>query len=234
MTQHNTLYSISHNLISGYTRTMLDMNIVRMGQMPVGAKLIAPNHPTTTDPFFMLAVADTRIHILVTESAFKVPVIGKALVRSGHIPVLAKNGRAAFDAALELLRAGETVAIFPEGALSPMEGGLMPARTGAMRLALETNSPIIPVGIALEKARIHHKRMIIDGVEEHARWYLNGPYAVTVGAPIRYRGDVNNHDEVKRLSQNLMHHIHGLARQSEARLMQPTRAIRETAEIPAI
>jgi 1-acyl-sn-glycerol-3-phosphate acyltransferase len=234
MKQHNTLYSISRSFISGYAKTMLDMNIVRAGGMPEGAKIIAANHPTTTDPFFMLAVADTRIHILVTESAFKVPLMGKILLRCGHIPVVAKNGRAAFDAALELLRAGHTIAIFPEGALSPLEGGLLPARTGTLRLALETNSPIVPVGIALLKERIRHKCMVIDGVEEHARWYLNGPYAVTVGAPLRYRGDVTNHDEVHRLSQNLMCHIRGLARQSKYRLLGRALAIRETAELPAI
>ena len=67
---------------------------------------------------------------------FQMPVLGCFLQGAGHIPVLARNGRAAFDAAAELLKEGKTVGIFPEGAQSPLEGGACPAHTGVARLPL--------------------------------------------------------------------------------------------------
>ena len=83
-------------------------------------------------------------------------VLGRYLRAAGHIPVITGNGRAAFEEAKRLLGAGQTVTIFPEGSISPLEGGFYPARTGVARLALSTGAPVIPVGIHLDRERIQH------------------------------------------------------------------------------
>ena len=46
--------------------------------------------------------------------------------------------------------------IFPEGALSPQEGGFCQARTGVARLALESGAPVFPAGIHLQRERIRN------------------------------------------------------------------------------
>ena len=60
-----------------------------------------------------------------------------------------EGGRAALtalDAAIPALRAGDLVGVYPEGTRSP-DGRLYRGRTGAARLALLAEVPIIPVGI---------------------------------------------------------------------------------------
>jgi hypothetical protein len=67
---------------------------------------------------------------------FQVPLLGAYLKRAGHIPVEAGKGQEAIDAAVALLKKGHTVVIFPEGVISPLEGGFHEARTGVARIAL--------------------------------------------------------------------------------------------------
>jgi len=214
------LYNFSRPVVKTYTSTMLNMDVQWHQPLPKGAKIIAANHPSTTDPFFVAAMANHQVFILINEKLFKVPVFGKYLRSSGHIPVVVGQGRAAMDEALMRLAQNETVVIFPEGALSPREGGFCEPRTGAARLALLSGAPIIPVGIHLLRERVHSIITHIEGREEEGRWYFRGPYNITVGRPISFRGDVENHEYVQRVSKAIMTHIRELAFQSQDRMQQ--------------
>lgn len=147
-------YRVGRDVTQAAARLLLRMDVVRSGPLLAGPKIIAPNHPTTIDPFLVPAYMNERVHILVTESAFKVPGFGASLRAAGHIPVFAGEGKRAFEAALHLLCEGHNVAIFPEGALSPVDGGLHRAHTGVARLALLSGAAVIPLGIGLEPSRI--------------------------------------------------------------------------------
>ncbi len=193
---------------------MLKVDIQRRAALPTGAKIIAANHPTTTDPFLMMGVASEPINILITEMCFKVPVLGRYLRAAGHVPVIDGNGRAAFEQAIKLLKAGRTVVIFPEGALSPLEGGVCPPHTGVARLALATGAPVVPVGIHLQREGIYFRETTVDEKTEVARFYLRGPYAVTVGEPMRFEGNVEDREFVRSVSQRVMQRISLLSRES--------------------
>lgn len=75
---------------------------------------------------------------------------GWLLTRMGHIPVDRKSATPA-DAlrpAADAIRAGQLLALWPEGTTNRHhpERGLLPAKTGAARLALLAGCPVIPVG----------------------------------------------------------------------------------------
>lgn len=212
------LYWFSKPLVLSYTGTMLKMSVHKHEQFPAGAKIIAANHPSTTDPFFVAAMLRQQAFILINELLFQVPLLGAYLRRAGHIPVQAGNGQAAIDTALAYLKAGHTIIIFPEGALSPLEGGFHKARTGVARLALASGVPVIPVGIHLLREHAHTIRSTVRGRVDYGRWYLHGPYAITAGCPLRFSGDVEDRPHVRSVAAHIMHHIIELARQSEHRL----------------
>jgi 1-acyl-sn-glycerol-3-phosphate acyltransferase len=199
---------------------MLDMDVVQHAPLPEGPKIFAANHPTTTDPFLILTLTAEPMSILITEMCFKVPVFGDYLRAAGHIPVIKDNGRAAFDGAVQLLAAGQNVGIFPEGALSPLNGslGFCKPRTGAARLALISGAPVVPIGIHLQHERIRFHETAVDGDTEVARWYLNGPYAVTVGEPMRFDGDVEDWEYVRSVSTRVMGRIVQLSQESALRM----------------
>jgi len=82
------------------------------------------------------------------EAVFRAPIVGPIVTRAGQIPVLRESADAgrALAAAMDAVRAGECVAIYPEATLTrdpqlwPMVG-----KTGAARVALSTGCPVIPI-----------------------------------------------------------------------------------------
>lgn len=219
---HEALTRKALNRVAGpvvglYAALMLDLDVAWDAPLPEGPKIIAPNHPTTTDPFLVTTVVREPVSILIDDRLFKVPLFGRYLRLAGHVPVVPGRGREAFEAARRLLEAGRTVAIFPEGHISPPEGGFYGPRTGAVRLSLITGAPIVPVGIHLDRARIRLVETSIEGKTVVGTWYLRGPYAITVGEPMRLQGDVEDREHVRAASERLIQRIAVLARQGERR-----------------
>jgi 1-acyl-sn-glycerol-3-phosphate acyltransferase len=158
------------------------------------------------------------LSILIIEHAFKAPLFGGILRLSGHIPVLSADRHSAFDAAHKHLRDGQTVAIFPEGDLSPRQGGSLPAHSGAARLALITGVPVIPIGIYFRRERARPLVSKFNGKSETGFWYLRGPYGVTIGNPMHFVGDTTDRVRVKSISNIIMDVINSLALVSQRRL----------------
>jgi len=228
MQTKNVLYWFTKPVLLSYTTTMLKMNVQRRAPFPKGARIIAANHPSSSDPFFVAAMLRHQSYILIKDLLFQVPVLGEYLRRSGHIPVEPGKGQQALDTALEYLRAGRTVMIFPEGRLSPLEGGFRKAHSGVARLALESGAPVIPVGIHLSRERLHSVRSTVRGRDEYGHWYLRGPYHITTGSPLYFTGGAQDHAHVHAVADTVMHHIIELTRQSENRMKrQPLSLISE-------
>ena len=156
---------------------------------------------------------------MITAKAFKVPVFGWFLRKVQEIPVPLTQGSTALEEAQRQIGKGRSVAIFIEGHISPLEGGFLPPRSGAARLALSTGIPIVPVGISLRREHCKNIRSrIAGGIPSEARWYLHGPYAITVGEPALFEGDVEDHAHVNRVSESIMEKIRALAHESDGRL----------------
>ncbi|MEJ5310830.1 MAG: lysophospholipid acyltransferase family protein [Anaerolineae bacterium] len=216
----DVLYTVGHPLVALYYKLTLNPDIVFHHPLPAGPKILVANHPSTTDPLILTTLCAEPVRILITESVFTIPVVGRLLRRTGQIPVAHDNGRAAFDEALRRLKDGQTVGIFPEGSLSPREGGLHGPRTGAARLALLTGAPIIPVGIHLDRARLRYGAKQLDERDEPIRWYWRGPYAMTVGQPFYLQGDIEDREGVHAAAERIMQAIRHLAGQSERRMRE--------------
>lgn len=76
-------------------------------------------------------------------------LLGGSLARRwlGMIPVRSETKKYALDEAIRTVRKGEIVGIFPEGTRNTNEHELLKGKTGAVRLALATRAPLIPIGI---------------------------------------------------------------------------------------
>lgn len=116
-----------------------------------GGFIVAANHLSHADPVLMgLFLHDCGLspRFLGKAELFGVPGMGEVLRRAGQIPVHRGTGLAghAFVEAVQAVKAGECVVVYPEGTLTrdpqlwPMRG-----RPGVARIALETGAPVIPV-----------------------------------------------------------------------------------------
>ena len=113
-----------------------------------GGLIIAANHQTYIDPFWLSVPIKRPTRYLAWSAAFRWPVVGKCLAWFGAWPLaLEGSDPAAIRRSLQWLREGGAVVIFPEGGRSTASGDLERFKAGAVRLALEAQVPILPVTI---------------------------------------------------------------------------------------
>lgn len=117
-----------------------------------GGCILVLNHVSHVDPLTAahLVYDHGRLpHYLAKSGLFKNKAFGRFLLAAGQIPVerLSKNAAGAFDAAVEAVREGKCVVVYPEGTITrDPDGWPMTGKSGAARIALETGCPVIPVG----------------------------------------------------------------------------------------
>lgn len=115
---------------------------------PNGGLIIAANHQTYIDPFWLSVPIKRPTRYLAWSAAFRWPIVGTGLRLLGAWPLaLEGSDPAAIRRSLQWLRDGGAVVIFPEGARSTETGSLDRFKAGAVRLAMEAQVPILPVTI---------------------------------------------------------------------------------------
>jgi 1-acyl-sn-glycerol-3-phosphate acyltransferase len=218
--RRSRLYELSRALIRAYSELLLRMDVYwHQDLLPEGPKLFVANHPSASDPFLIhLLARREQLSVLISGSAFAVPILGRYLRHTRQIAVLADQRGEALEQAQRYLEAGRSVGIFPEGDFSPREGGFRTPRTGAARLALATGVPVIPVGIYLPRERALRIASKIKGRDSVGYWYLYGPYGITVGQPLQFEGRPEDRAQVGAISSTLMQWIKSLADESEQRV----------------
>lgn len=120
-------------------------------QVPTsGGALLAVNHLSHVDPIVLVSyvLAQGRVpRFLAMKELWGMRVVGAPLRGGRHIPVdRHASGVEAYRAAVEAVRRGEVVVLYPEGGFAHhSDGWPRAARTGVARIALETGAPVIPV-----------------------------------------------------------------------------------------
>ncbi len=211
-------FELGRAIVSLYTSLFFHLDIHYKAVLPPGPKILVANHPSTIDPILLTLVVPEQTCILITERLFKVPIVGRSLRLTGHIEVLLENGRRALEEGLRFLAKGRTLGVFPEGVISPPEGGCARHHTGAARLALQSGAPVIPVGIALEPRCLWRRETTVRNLTDTAAWYFSGPYAITVGEPVTFQGNVEDRECVQAVTGQIMDLTNALSLESTRRV----------------
>jgi 1-acyl-sn-glycerol-3-phosphate acyltransferase len=112
-----------------------------------GAAIIAPNHKSLYDSFFLALATRRHLRFMGKSELFEGP-FGRLLVRLGAFPV--RRGTAdqdALETARTILRQGGLLSLFPEGTRVRDPDTLGSPRRGAGRLAIEAQAPLVPCAI---------------------------------------------------------------------------------------
>jgi 1-acyl-sn-glycerol-3-phosphate acyltransferase len=113
-----------------------------------GAVVLAANHLTDLDGFVLQFALARPIFFMAKAELHQNPVLDPILRQLGSFPIHRGVRDAwAFEHAHRVLEHGQVLGIFPEGQRS-QGAGLRPAKTGAARLALDANCPLLPVAIS--------------------------------------------------------------------------------------
>lgn len=139
-----------------------------------GPIILAPNHRAYMDPPYLSMVTKRQLHLMAKGELFKIPLFGPYIKAMGAFPVRRGSAdRGAIRQAMEELKAGHVVGIFPEGTRAD-SGTLLPAERGFALIAKQTGVPIVP--IALEGTdRVHPK---------HGKRLHRAAVIATIGKPM--------------------------------------------------
>jgi len=118
-----------------------------------------------------------HIRFLATKGAFDKPVVGTLLRGMRHISVDMTAGADAFRLAVEALRAGEVLGVFPEGGVSA-SFTVRDLKSGAVRMAAEAGVPVIPVAVW------GGHRLMTKGPKTPLRAKFGLPVTFAVGEPM--------------------------------------------------
>jgi 1-acyl-sn-glycerol-3-phosphate acyltransferase len=112
-----------------------------------GPLLLAPNHFSQMDHFFVGLYLRRKIRFMAKSQLFGPPVLTYIYKHGGVFPVRrGHRDEEAFKTAFMLLQQGEMVLVYAEGGRS-RSGELGEAKPGIGRLALESGVPVVPVAV---------------------------------------------------------------------------------------
>jgi 1-acyl-sn-glycerol-3-phosphate acyltransferase len=131
------------------SRVLWRISVRGVEHVPVaGGLVIAANHQTYADPFWIGSRVNRPVRYLAWNEAFRWPLVGRALELLGAWPLALERGNpTAYRRSLQWLRGGGAVMIFPEGQRAFADGEVVRFKAGAVRLALEAGVPILPVTV---------------------------------------------------------------------------------------
>ncbi|MCK6094391.1 1-acyl-sn-glycerol-3-phosphate acyltransferase [Micrococcus sp. EYE_162] len=144
-------YVVPAALVRPLMRSLVRQRWEHTDRIPRTGAILAVNHISEIDP---LSVAHMVYNqgllptIMAKAELWKVPGLKQMLQSTRMIPVdRSRDGGRSLEAARAALAAGRVIVVYPEGTVThDPDGWPMAARTGAVRLALQTGAPLVPVG----------------------------------------------------------------------------------------
>lgn len=166
-----------------------------------GGAVLAVNHTGYMD--FTYAGLPVRtpkryIRFMAKQEVFDNKISGPIMRALKHIPVDRAAGADSYQAAVEYLRRGELVGVYPEATIS-RSFEIKELKSGAARMAIEAEVPIIPIVIW------GAQRVWTKGFPKRLG-RTNTPISIAVGAPIRpYEPAAELTAELRSTMQRLLH-----------------------------
>ena len=153
------------------------------------AVLICPNHVHALDSAIIVAKFKRKVNVLAKEELFKNGFICWIADVFGIYPVKPdKKSMETVKTSLKILKNNELLMLFPEAARQGMAKGIKP-KDGAIKLAIRSGVPIVPVGIQ-------------GNFKPFTKVKIN------IGKPIDYnkysKEDTNNKELMEKLTQELL------------------------------
>ena len=158
-----------------------------------GAAVLVCNHVSFVDAVLLMAASPRPMVFLMDHRIFRQPVLGWLFRLAKAIPIAPQKEdpqayEAAFERAAEVLRAGDLLAIFPEGGITK-DGTLQPFKGGIVKILDRARAdgldvPVVPM--ALTNLWGSYFSRIEQGtamVRPFRRGFLN-PVGLNVGAPM--------------------------------------------------
>jgi 1-acyl-sn-glycerol-3-phosphate acyltransferase len=166
-----------------------------------GGAVVAINHTSYLD-WMPAAIAaykrHRRLRFMIKEEMTQVKIVSFLIRHTGTIPVDRRAGAGAYAVAVERLRAGELVAVYPEATIS-RSFELKEFKSGAARMSIEAAVPIVPLIVWGA-----HRRWTKDHPRRLGRAKI--PMTVNVGKPLPPAASIEQTDAAMREAMTTLLH----------------------------
>lgn len=123
--------------------------------------VLAGNHTKWLDPIMLVAISKRQVHFLAKKSLFKGP-IGLIVKGMGAIPVdRSIHDKNALNNAINELNNNCVIGVFPEGTINKGDNQTLPFKIGAVKMAHDTNSYLVPF-IITGKYKLFRKKITVE------------------------------------------------------------------------
>jgi 1-acyl-sn-glycerol-3-phosphate acyltransferase len=139
-----TFYDFAKAVVGGALRTVWRLKVHGAERVPrSGPLIVACNHVSYFDPPSLGVALPRPLRYMAKVELFRMPVLGPLITWLNAFPVDRSRGDvAAIKRAVEILRSGAAVGIFPEGTRNK-SGDLRP-QVGVALLAVLSGAPVLP------------------------------------------------------------------------------------------
>lgn len=211
-------YRVATALGRGLLRALdVDLRVEGADNVPErGPVILASTHVSYVDmlPISLAARQRGRFPRFMARHDVWQPVLRHAMDAMGHIPVDRAAPAGAYLHARALLRAGETVAVFPEGGIS-YSFTVRALTRGVASLAQETGAVVVPVAL-WGNQRIYSvgrpEGGVLGGTEPGPDWTRGRRLDVLLGAPLTVTAQDDLTDWTEALGHRLTGMLEGLQR----------------------
>ena len=165
MSVRAAFHTVFYHTVVSFLKTLLGfgsrVRLVRFGEIPAGACVMASNHISHFDPPFLSGWLPRKIDWIAMAELFGAAWSRAAFTWLDVIPVdRSGDDRQALRHALRRLEEGRMIGIFPEGGIrdgtrSILAGAEM--REGAFLIAAKAKCPVVPV-VILGSERLYNRR----------------------------------------------------------------------------
>jgi len=183
-----SMYEVYRSAIRIYLRTFVEFQIWGQENLNEATPpcIYCSNHFSSTDPFFVITLMKEPVHMVIGPG-FSVPIAKHFLKWMEQINALPKHRKEVIPRAVEYLKKGESIYIFPEGDLNN-QIEFRQFYHGMAKIYQEYPVPIIPIGIVSPRSHVKRKSATIQ-VGEHVYetlTVLSGKYYANIGKPLHF------------------------------------------------
>lgn len=139
------LYRMVRGPLAVFLKTVYRSTVIGKENIPQdGSIILAGNHTNYFDCILIASATKRCVHYLAKDELMK-PPLNLIFKNLGIIPVNRRQkDKAALESAEAVLKEGKVIGIFPEGTINRTDDVIMPFKFGAVKMAYETNTKIVP------------------------------------------------------------------------------------------
>lgn len=164
----NRTFAVLYTLLGPVVRLLFPARVEGLENLPKGGMLLCPNHTSDVDPLIITAAlpVDSRLHFMGKAELFQNPLLNWFFRKLGGFPVQRGGSDiGAVKTAIQVLKDGDNLMIFPEGTvirngIGCADGLPAHAKAGIAVIGVRTGAAMIPVFVSQGKKLFHRTRVV--------------------------------------------------------------------------